>query len=319
MSLAKQVCSWFEQNSEPFAGEIAIAWVQAHWPELAQISTRQLSSADLILIRQRIKQIPTGKQRLYRQGLNDLLYYLSSVCHWTLPVSQQHFFVDREQIWFGALTEKAASAFQLQRHYETDRQNFIKKRQPPSDAFIALTLALRVAPLPLAFLAQILTNPNAIKREKTKTYLDVYHQNKVDPADDDYFTRYDLDLFSYNLLADYFSHAKNADPMTAGHLLKNINHYCRQQPYYLTPFTATDLHLTLQAFWHYHYHLGPTLLKDFSQPIRHVATALRSSAQPDPMAQEKIYLRDWDPRWFDKLTPSPQTKKYGHIKIYFGR
>lgn len=309
MSLAKQVCSWFEQNSEPFAGEIAIAWVQAHWPELAQISTRQLSSADLILIRQRIKQIPTGKQRLYRQGLNDLLYYLSSVCHWTLPVSQQQFFVDREQIWFGALTEKAAGAFQLQRHYETDRQNFIKKRQPPSDAFIALTLALRVAPLPLAFLAQILTNPNAIKREKTKTYLDVYHQNKVDPADDDYFTRYDLDLFSYSLLTNYFSHAKNADPITAGHLLKNINHYCEQQPYYLTPFTATDLHLTLQAFWHYRYHLGPTLLKDFSQPIRHVATALRSSAQSDPMAQEKIYLRDWDPRWFDKLTPSPQTKK----------
>ena len=108
MSLAKQVASWFEQNSQPFAGESAIAWVQAHWPELAQISTRQLSGADLILIRQRIKQIPTGKQRLYRQGLNDLLYYLSSVCHWSLPVSQQQYFLDREQIWFGALTEKAA-------------------------------------------------------------------------------------------------------------------------------------------------------------------------------------------------------------------
>lgn len=100
MSLAKQVASWFEQNSQPFAGESAIAWVQAHWPELAQISTRQLSGADLILIRQRIKQIPTGKQRLYRQGLNDLLYYLSSVCHWSLPVSQQQYFIDREQIWF---------------------------------------------------------------------------------------------------------------------------------------------------------------------------------------------------------------------------
>lgn len=68
MNLVQQVCSWFEQNSEPFAGETAIAWVQEHWPELAQISTRQLSNADLILIRQRIKQIPTGKQRLYREG-----------------------------------------------------------------------------------------------------------------------------------------------------------------------------------------------------------------------------------------------------------
>lgn len=57
---SEQVASWFEQNSQPFAGESAIAWVQAHWPELAQISTRQLSGADLILIRQRIKQIPTG-------------------------------------------------------------------------------------------------------------------------------------------------------------------------------------------------------------------------------------------------------------------
>ena len=309
MSLAKQVASWFEQNSQPFAGESAIAWVQAHWPELAQISTRQLSGADLILIRQRIKQIPTGKQRLYRQGLNDLLYYLSSVCHWSLPVSQQQYFIDREQIWFGALTEKAADAFQLQYHYETDRLNFIKNRHPPSDAFVALTLALRVAPLPLAFLAQILNNPGAIKREKAQTYLDVYHQNKTDPADDEYFTRYDLDLFSYTLLADYFTHTQNADPMTAGHLLKNINRYCSQQPYYLTPFTATDLHLTLQAFWHYHYHLGPTLLKDFSQPVRHVATSQRSSAQPDLMAQKNIYLRDWDPRWFDKLTPSSQTQK----------
>lgn len=309
MSLAKQVASWFEQNSQPFAGENTIAWVQTHWPELAQISTRQLSGTDLILIRQRIKQIPTGKQRLYRQGLNDLLYYLSCVCHWSLPVSQQQHFIDREQIWFGALTEKAADAFQLQSHYETDRLNFIKNRHPPSDAFVALTLALRVAPLPLAFLAQILNNPRAIKREKAQTYLDVYHQNKTDPADDEYFTRYDLDLFSYTLLADYFTHAKNTNPMTAGHLLKNINRYCSQQPYYLTPFTATDLHLTLQAFWHYHYHLGPTLLKDFSQPERHVATSLRSSAQSDLMAQENIYLRDWDPRWFDKLTPSSPTQK----------
>lgn len=223
MNLVQQVCSWFEQNSEPFAGETAIAWVQEHWPELAQISTRQLSNADLILIRQRIKQIPTGKQRLYREGLNDLLYYLSSVCHWSLPVSQQQYFLDREQIWFGALTEKAADAFQLQHHYEADRQNFVKNRHPPSDIFVVLTLALRVAPLPLAFLAQILNNPGAIKREKTQTYLVVYHQNKVDPADDEYFTRYHLDLFSYHLLADYFSHAKNAAPMTAGNLLKNIN------------------------------------------------------------------------------------------------
>ena len=309
MNLVQQVCSWFEQNSEPFAGETAIAWVQEHWPELAQISTRQLSNADLILIRQRIKQIPTGKQRLYREGLNDLLYYLSSVCHWSLPVSQQQYFLDREQIWFGALTEKAADAFQLQHHYEADRQNFVKNRHPPSDIFVVLTLALRVAPLPLAFLAQILNNPGAIKREKTQTYLVVYHQNKVDPADDEYFTRYHLDLFSYHLLADYFSHAKNAAPMTAGNLLKNINHHCRQQPYYLAPFTATDFHLTLQAFWHYHYHLGPTLLKDFSQPARHVATAPQFSAQPDLMAQENIYLRDWDQRWFDKLTSASQTQK----------
>ena len=35
---------------------------------------------------------------------------------------------DREQIWFGALTEKAADAFQLQSHYETDRLNIIKNR-----------------------------------------------------------------------------------------------------------------------------------------------------------------------------------------------
>lgn len=96
--------------------------------------------------------------------------------------------------------------------------------------------------------------------EKAQTYLDVYHQNKTDPADDEYFTRYDLDLFSYTLLADYFTHTQNADPMTAGHLLKNINRYCSQYRITSRHFT-TDLHLTLQTFWHYHYHLGPTLLK----------------------------------------------------------
>lgn len=309
MNLVKQVCRWFEQNSEPFAGESAIAWVQEHWPELAQISTRHLSNADLILISQRIKQIPTGKQRLYRKGLNDLLYYLSSVCHWSLPVSQQQYFLDRELIWFSALTEKAADAFQLQQHYETDRQNFINNRHPPSAPFVALTLALRVAPLPVAFLAQILNNPDAIIRDKMQTDLVVYHQHNGDLEDDEYFTRYHLDLFSYTLLAEYLSHTKHAAPMTAAHLLKKMNQYCGQQPYYLAPFTAVDFHQTLQAFWHYHYHLGPTLLKDFSHPTRHVATDSPSSSQPDLIAQQNIYLQDRDQRWFEKLTPASQTQK----------
>ena len=79
-------------------------------------------------------------------------------------------------------------------------------------------------------------------------------------------------------------------------------------------FSATDLHLTIQAIWHYHHHLGPRLLKDFAYPERHVAIAYNEQPQVTQSAQQQIYAQDWDPDWYEKIT-APVKSQWPHQEL----
>ena len=84
-----QVYEWFNEREENTADLEALNWVLAHWPELSQLTMRAISATDLKTIQQQIQQISTGKQRLYRQALDQLLQYLAEVCFWSVPEKQK--------------------------------------------------------------------------------------------------------------------------------------------------------------------------------------------------------------------------------------
>ena len=310
-----QVYEWFNEREENTADLEALNWVLAHWPELSQLTMRAISATDLKTIQQQIQQISTGKQRLYRQALDQLLQYLAEVCFWSVPEKQKKQLIDREHRWFERLTGKAETAFLLLQQYEADRQSFIQERTSPSVAFVALTVATRVAPVSLTYLAQILNTPDKVSTQDTRTYLDIEHiTGKYTDNKQLYVTRYDLDLFSYHVLQQYFAHISSSGYVTSKKLLNALNDYCKGRQYPLPLFSATDFHLTFQAIWHYHHHLGPTLLKDFSNPERHVAIPLDAHRQITRSAQQQIYKQDWDPHWYKKIT-APIKLQWPHREL----
>ena len=112
-----QIFEWLITQEENAPDREAINWVLAHWPELSQLTTRAVTVADLTTIEQQIRQISTGKQRLYRQALEQLLRYLAEVCLWSVPEQQQKQLIDLEHQWFEKLTGHAETAFSLLQQY----------------------------------------------------------------------------------------------------------------------------------------------------------------------------------------------------------
>lgn len=309
-----QIFEWLITQEENAPDREAINWVLAHWPELSQLTTRAVTVADLTTIEQQIRQISTGKQRLYRQALEQLLRYLAEVCLWSVPEQQQKQLIDLEHQWFEKLTGYAETAFSLLQQYEADRQAFLLEQSLPTAAFVALTLAIRVAPVSLNYLTQILNGSNTVQHKHTQSYMDIEHLTGENADNDRYFTRYHLDLFSYQVLQQYFAHTTSSAKLTPRKLLDELNQYCKRREYLLPSFSASDLHLTIQAIWHYHHHLGPRLLKDFADPERHVAIAFDEQPQITRSAQQQIYAQDWDPHWYEKIT-APAKPQWPHQEL----
>lgn len=321
MVLVKQIIQYYAQNSLPCSTEEDIDWVFKHWPEFMLITVRLLSDDDLKSIKQAIARISTGKRRSYRGALEDITQYLAEACLWTMPESLLKQSGDRDLMWFDRLNQQAECADQLYQAFNQDKTVFLTKRPPVSPAFAAITIAIQVAPVSLYYLADILNSSASIIRMKTETYLHVDHRHANKGNDDSpYFTRYRLDIFSYRLLSDYYS--QNPPSVTPNSLLQLLNCYLLGDPYYLDKMTNTQFHLILQSLWHYQYQLPPTLLKDFSQPERHVAIDfMLGSMRENSGAIEKLYTVDWDQRWFEncqfnstKKTQWPHHLLLGRIK-----
>ncbi len=314
MISCKQIIDWLTEREETTPDHDNMTWLLDQWPEISTLEEKILTTTDLKIIRQRIKQVPTGKQRLYRQALDLLVRYLAEACFWSVPEEQQKQLIDREHQWFERLTGKAETAYLLQQQYERDRKDFIQHGIEPTPAFTALTIAIKVAPVSLTFLAKILNTPENIQITETITSLKVEHITGKDIDSGRYFTRYHLDLFSYRVLIAYFSSKQSQDNLTAISLFKQLNQYCENIHSYFPLFTPTDFHLTFQAIWHFHHQLGPTLLKDFSDPERHVAIPEAAAPAVTKPEFEKIYIQDWDQLWHQKKKTSAQPK-WPHLAL----
>ncbi|TEW55732.1 hypothetical protein E2R68_04985 [Psychromonas sp. RZ22] len=271
-----------------------IHWVLSRWPD-ESVPLRTLTDEHYLQLSQAINQVPTGKRKHYRQALNAILIYLYDIAQWQLPRRTEKLFVDRDLVWFTRLSEQAALAYDLWQGYQEEQENALRNHVHPSAAQAALTIAQEVAPLSLNHLTAILNNPVCLERTGQQTQLKVFHYQPPSTTSQETeatFTRYHLTLHCYCFLAKYYQ--TKSPSLTQRQLLNQLNEHISTEPYHLGPYSASQWHTLFQSLWHYRDNVPPTLLKDISQPERHVDFDV---TPPSPKQQKNLlaalYQQDW--------------------------
>lgn len=237
------------------------------------IKERALSQLHLKHITQKIRSVPTGRQRALSTALNQVLFYLKDICDWQLPETKESVFRDESMMWLLGILKKNQCASQCFSRYEQQRETFMNKRWH-NMGWTLLVLNFDVAPLHLSYWQKILADPSSIEFFEGQFTLKVPHYKPVAAFSNDNipsFTRYALPSFPLKVLQDFYRHC-SVDNLTMKSLLNAINDWVNLAPYYSPPMNPTQWLQTFQAFWHHHYVVPPALLRDLSDPMRHVAT-----------------------------------------------
>lgn len=275
---------------------------------------REFTMQDLQAINNVIRSVPTGRQRQYKKALEAIIIYLKEALKWQMPEAEKLPWPDPDLRWYERITAQANDAFKLQTGYENHKAQFLKQRFALSAEFVALSIALEIAPLTITHLVNIINDKNSSQHVENQTYLNVEHLTKQPNQDElQQSSRYHLPLFVYQSLTEYqaYSHRK----LTEKQLITGLEDL-------LTSFsisTTTSRHYQhlFQAVWHFHNHVVPTLLKDISYPERHVATPLVSV---DYKIQQRelatIYEIDYDETAFTSIPKATEApKKWLHLDL----
>lgn len=266
-----------------------IEWICLHIDKCAQ--QRQLSEVNLKQINYAISNIPTGRQRRLKRARDQVLQYLYDVCDWTLPPKQETRCQDSALKWMREIQVFNDNAGTLLRGYHQQRQRFIAKPKSESKselAWLLLVLYIDVAPLPLSYWQAVLSSADPIEFFEGQYTLKVPHPTSIAAFANDAqpsFTRLPLPLFAYQLLQQYM--LQQTQPPTKNALLKALNTMLSAQPYYLAPRSAAKWQRTFQSLWHHHYQVPAELLRDISDPQRHVATLPEHFSPTLPLAIKK--------------------------------
>ncbi|MEJ6080845.1 hypothetical protein MT391_20290 [Vibrio sp. 1-Bac 57] len=293
-----------------------IEWVVSRWPS-GDESTHKLSQSHYNLLIQAINRVPTGKRKDRRIAFNAIILYLEGVAKWQLPEQTKQLLIDRDKLWFTTLNNKKALAYQLVQAYQSEKNAFLASRHTPLPVFVALMLAIEVAPLSLNYLASILADKDALELKGCETTLKVKHlpkSNKKAKEDENAFTRYHLPLYCYRLLETYYQ--SNIEPLTPFKLCKALNAHIAASPYYLTSTTKAQWHAIFQSIWATIYRTQPLHLKDMAFPDTHVDFDKSSIVKKDKdNAMRGIYLQDWQEK--DQLAPKTSSNRvdYQHKKL----
>ncbi|TVL62555.1 hypothetical protein AYJ00_11445 [Shewanella algae] len=254
-------------------------------------SQRQLSEESLKQINHAISSIPTGRQRRLKQARDQVLQYLYDVCDWTLPPKQESRCQDSALKWNREIQVFNDDAGKLLRSYLQLHRRFIAdpKNELKNDlAWLLTVLYIEVAPLPLSYWQAVLCSAEPIEFFEGQYTLKVPHPTPIaafasntHPS----FTRLPLPLFAYRLLHQYLQ--QQTQGPTTNALLQALNHALSAQPYYLAARTAAKWQRTFQSLWHHHYQVPVELLRDISDPQRHVATLPQHCSPMLPLAIKK--------------------------------
>ncbi|GGB60673.1 site-specific integrase [Shewanella inventionis] len=254
-------------------------------------SQRKLSEVSLKQISNAINNIPTGQQRRLKRALDQVLHYLHDVCDWALPPKQETRCQDSALEWMREIQTFNDDAGRVLRGYTQQRQRFIANPNSGAKdglAWLLLVLYIDVAPLPLSYWQAVLSSADPIAFFEGQYTLKVPHPTPIAAFANDNqpsFTRLTLPLFAYRILQQYLQ--LKSQPPTKSILLKALNSVLSAQPYYLAPRSEAKWQRTFQSLWHHHYQVPAELLRDISEPQRHVATLPQHFNSTLPLAIKK--------------------------------
>ena len=253
------------------------------------INKRALSKEQLNKINKRIKSIPTGKQRVLLNALDHVLFYLKEICNWQLPEVKEQAFTDDSMIWLLNIHKKNLRASQCFSRYESQRESFIVRRWHDL-GWVLLVLNFEVAPLHLSYWQRILSTPTCIEFFEGQFTLKVSHPKPIASYADESntsFTRYPLPAFPLRVLQNFYNYLPEK-ALTTKSLLDAINRWVDTEPYYFAAMSPAEWLRTFQSFWHHHYAVPPKLLRDLSDPMRHVSPLKSTKPHTIDTAKEKV-------------------------------
>ncbi|MGB2079524.1 MAG: hypothetical protein ACPHV3_07035, partial [Vibrio sp.] len=271
-STAKQIHQYYQQQSIDC---VDIAIFEELLPLLFKGSgqLRRLNEKQLELINCAIRAIPTGKQRLIKRALVQALHYFSQVCGWELPPTMIKPFKDHDHSWVVSLYKNSALAYDIMTRYEQHSLEQIEQKATPCLAWTALTLMIEVAPLPLNYLCERLNNPAPLERIGDQITLTINHPSDLsyfDTLEPDSFTRYALSPLAARAFYNWQNIPEHArTKVTLKLLLHALN--TNYLPIRENGIPSHQWQKVIQALWLHRYAIPPEILKDFSNPMRHVS------------------------------------------------
>lgn len=270
---AKLVHHYYQQQSISCTGiEIINTFLTLLFQKKSD-NERKLTDSQMASINRAILEIPTGQQRLLSRARDEVLYYLCHVCGWVLPQIKMQQFKDREHQWVVSLYCQSAQANNIYTHYQKESQRYITQRDTPKLAWTVLTLMIEVAPLPLKYWCQRLNDPTPLECIDNQLTLTITHPANLSYFDDTEptsFTRYAVPPIAARAFYDYQKrHASDGPRVTLNRLIRSLNDFYHSSEHeVLTPHQWQQ---SIQALWLHRFALPPEILKDFSDPMRHVS------------------------------------------------
>lgn len=289
-----------------------IEWV-CNLLDSLNINERELSLQHLQHINQKIRSIPTGRQRALSTSLNQVLFYLKEICDWQLPEIKESVFRDESMIWLVSILKKSECASQCFNLYGQQRKTFMNKRWQDI-GWTLFVLNFEVAPLHLSYWQKILSNPSSIEFFEGQFTLKVPHKKPIAAFSNENipsFTRYALPVFPLKVLQDFYQINRDEN-ITTKTLLNAINDWAYLKPYCFSSMNAAQWLQIFQAFWHHHYVVPPTLLRDLSDPMRHVATLSNPIKHVCGAIKDKELYQAPLLQVFDRVEHNPNAIKATH-------
>lgn len=313
--LANNIHQFYEQQSiECVEVDLFEAFLTLLFQEAGQ--ERALNETQMASINRAIASIPTGKQRALRRARDETLQYFTQVCGWVLPEIKVQQFKDHEHLWMVGLYQRSALAHDIVTCYEQKRPYYLKQRGTPDLAWTVLTLMTEVAPLPLNYWCDRLNDPAPMERVGDLLTLTITHPSNLSYFDDKEptsFTRYALSPLAARAFYNWQQIPKKERvTVTLNRALQALNKI--YLPATRTALTPQQWQQAIQALWLHRFAMPAEVLKDFSDPMRHVSELPIESLVSDLKASSALLPSS--PNMEDTPNSSPKLK---HNEIPFHR
>ncbi|MGR5177871.1 site-specific integrase [Vibrio mediterranei] len=289
----RRIRHYYQETGVECADMPSLDWICTAISALS-LPTRELPLDALNTLNARIATVPSGRRRALLPARDDVLFYLKSVCDWQLPEKKDADYEDRAMQWMLSILKHSHSAGQLHTLYTQQRQTFTQERWQDI-GWVLLVMNLDVAPLPLSYWVKVLSEPSSIAFFEGQFTLKVPHPKPIavyDRPEHPSFTRYPLSLFAYRVLSDFYrSLPSDSVSLSTQYLGQQLNRWCEHAPYYLPSQGVAQWHQTFLCVWHYRDNVPAPLLRDLSDPMRHVATLSSIRTATPTVADSNLFFQ----------------------------